>query len=230
MRPITFLLSITMVRPSRGWLFTRMPASYSLVLQNRLGSGIGCRCSTITSRHRLHHLAKKDSRLCNRVTTEASPIPKNVSNNAFSNDTENKSENPTLQWTGASFSNSEFAVHVLIDASQAPISVEIAVQEAIDEHRRRQLEKREQNFRGPREPLSALQLIALGSVWYLPSTASGDPSSGMKPVRLTKNNATALVLETGDYLRIHHDPRRYVINEVFLQAACIENARISSLS
>ncbi|KAL7554620.1 hypothetical protein ACHAWF_018537 [Thalassiosira exigua] len=65
--------------------------------------------------------------------------------------------------------------------------------------------------------LTATELLALGSVWRLPrSAAEGskgavdrfDPSSGVKPTRLTvgDRNATA---EAGDYFRVHFEPRRF---------------------
>jgi hypothetical protein len=62
--------------------------------------------------------------------------------------------------------------------------------------------------------LNAMELLALGSVWYLPATDTPtnidrfDPSNGIKPRRMTVGDRNA-TLSKGDYLRVHFDPRRF---------------------
>jgi hypothetical protein len=62
--------------------------------------------------------------------------------------------------------------------------------------------------------LLPIELLALGSVWYLPISAAPhtidrfDPSSGIKPRRLTVGDCNTTI-HPGDYLRIHFDPRRF---------------------
>jgi 23S rRNA-/tRNA-specific pseudouridylate synthase len=111
-------------------------------------------------------------------------------------------ENPTLQWKGASLSTSEFANHVIVEADEAPMPVLEAVERVLSGRRQRQ----------PLEPITELtseELIGMGSVWFLPESAPRDPSRGEKPERLSAANATSLLLQEGDYLRIHHYPRRF---------------------
>lgn len=118
-------------------------------------------------------------------------------------DTTASEENPTLEWKGSSLSTSEFANHVLIQAEEAPVPVVEAVERILSGRRERQ----------PLEPITELtseQLIGMGSVWFLPAGAPRDPSRGEKPERLSAANATSLLLEEGDYLRIHHYPRRFL--------------------
>ena len=122
-----------------------------------------------------------------------------------------KPANPALQ----SYGDSDFATHVLISPDEAPISVIDVVHKVLSSIHRTKTE------------LSAAELIRLGSVWYLSSCnvakyGTYNPSSGVKPIRLTSpyaaiDNATAdedgktnpLMLSVGDYLRIHHNPRRF---------------------
>ncbi|VEU37377.1 unnamed protein product [Pseudo-nitzschia multistriata] len=88
------------------------------------------------------------------------------------------------------------------------------------------------------QPISPREMLYLGSVWYLPAehyrknqeleleqnqqqqqqqqlgretnkkTNQYKPHNRVKPVRLSLSNAT-MVLQGGDYLRIHHTPRRF---------------------
>jgi len=71
--------------------------------------------------------------------------------------------------------------------------------------------------------LSSAELLAMGSIWSLPYSASTsskskstttimdrfDPSNGVKPTRLTMGNYNDTVC-TGDYFRVHFNPRRFV--------------------
>eukprot|EP00984_Skeletonema_dohrnii_P008104 scaffold2969_cov129-Skeletonema_dohrnii-CCMP3373.AAC.4 len=70
--------------------------------------------------------------------------------------------------------------------------------------------------------LSSAELLAMGSIWSLPYSASTssksstttimdrfDPSNGVKPTRLTMGNYNDTVC-SGDYFRVHFNPRRFV--------------------
>jgi 23S rRNA-/tRNA-specific pseudouridylate synthase len=113
-------------------------------------------------------------------------------------------ENLTHQWKGSKLSTSEFANHVMIQADEAPVSALDAVKRVLSARRRRQ----------PLESVTELtseQLIGMGSVWFLPASAPRDPKSGEKPERLSAAKAASLILQEGDYLRIHHYPRRFPV-------------------
>lgn len=61
--------------------------------------------------------------------------------------------------------------------------------------------------------LIPMELLALGSVWHLPTSATStidrfDPSNGIKPFRRTVGDWNKTV-HSGDYFRIHFDPRRF---------------------
>lgn len=58
------------------------------------------------------------------------------------------------------------------------------------------------------ESLSASELLALGSIWFLPSGAPRDAALGGKPIRLNASDVDK-ILEEGDYLRVHNPPRRF---------------------
>lgn len=71
-----------------------------------------------------------------------------------------------------------------------------------------------QQVTNAKSKLSPIELLALGSVWYLSVSAAPpnmdrfDPSNGMKPRRLTVGDWNTTV-QKGDYLRVHFDPRRF---------------------
>ena len=58
------------------------------------------------------------------------------------------------------------------------------------------------------ESLCAAELLALGSIWFLPSGAPRDAALGGKPIRLNASDVNK-ILEEGDYLRVHNPPRRF---------------------
>ena len=62
--------------------------------------------------------------------------------------------------------------------------------------------------------LSAVELLALGSIWYLPVSAPRDPALGGKPTRLHVPDASKILVE-GDYLRVHNPPRRFPAVNMF---------------
>lgn len=61
---------------------------------------------------------------------------------------------------------------------------------------------------GEDESLCAAELLALGSIWFLPSGAPRDAALGGKPIRLSASDVDK-ILEEGDYLRVHNPPRRF---------------------
>ena len=122
--------------------------------------------------------------------------------------------NPSLDWDGVSHSTSDFVTHVLIPPEQermtAPTVVE-CVQSALEEQRQRSNNDNNNNNNNNvtvTDLLSAADLIALGAVWYLPADAPRNPAAGVKPQRLSLQQQ--FVLSPGDYLRIHHNPRRFL--------------------
>jgi 23S rRNA-/tRNA-specific pseudouridylate synthase len=159
--------------------------------------------------------------LCRRVqawrplASSLSPVPScllySSSSSLESARNSTLNNNPSL-WKGASHSSSEFVTHI-VAGDDAP-----TVQEAIQ---RQLLFKRDRDSHDcyatsdedDRIPLDnsrlcALHLLQLGSCWFLPATAPRDPSLGGKPVRLTESSANQ-ILNKGDYLRLHHSPRRF---------------------
>ena len=57
------------------------------------------------------------------------------------------------------------------------------------------------------ESLTSYELLKLGSVWFLPSEYL---DTTRKPLRLSLNDS-GRILKYGDYLRVHHTPRRFPI-------------------
>jgi 23S rRNA-/tRNA-specific pseudouridylate synthase len=124
--------------------------------------------------------------------------------NASSTTFDENDESLALQWKGSPLSTSEFANHIMIQPDEAPVAVLEAVEQVLSGRRRRQ----------PPElvtELTAEQLIDMGAVWFLPAGALLDPTRGEKPERLLAANAPSLLLQEGDYLRIHHYPRRFSV-------------------
>ena len=120
----------------------------------------------------------------------------------------------------------------------------LTVVNAIDYVIQRQQQKHEE-VSG--EWLTPLQLLYLGAVWYLPadeyheqraqhredllrecigrkSTRSNN-NRGVKPRRLEVHHATDLELRTGDYLRIHHTPRRFPTVHEYLWNGCTQEGQ-----
>ena len=122
-----------------------------------------------------------------------------------------------LAFSSSSWEASEFALHVAIDAQQAPILAVEAIDQALQKYHNNHHPKS-----SPRIRYTAQDLIQMGSVWYLPAEDMDNPYK--KPVRLAwqhylndrqqqqqddTHNTTTEELHEGDYLRIHHNPRRF---------------------
>jgi 23S rRNA-/tRNA-specific pseudouridylate synthase len=128
-------------------------------------------------------------------------------------------ENLTLQWKGSPLSTSEFANHIMIQPDEAPVAVLEAVERVLGGRRRRQ----------PPEAvteLTAEELIGMGAVWFLPAGALLDPTRGEKPERLSANG-NSLLLQEGDYLRIHHYPRRFSVCADYDWSRYVDTANVS---
>lgn len=110
---------------------------------------------------------------------------------------------PTL-WEGASHASSEFVTHVIAGPDEPTVS------QAIGSALITEMPLVETTIHPDRDNacLTPSHLLILGSVWFLAKSAPRDPSLGTKPTRLTAQDATR-VLEEGDYLRVHHSPRRF---------------------
>jgi hypothetical protein len=110
--------------------------------------------------------------------------------------------NPPLEWKGSSHSTSDFVTHVLAGPN-AP-TVEDAIASVLPDERDR--DTREIPLDNSR--LLPRHYLQLGAVWFLPADAPRDPSHGQKPIRLSLTDLES-TLEEGDYLRVHHTPRRF---------------------
>jgi 23S rRNA-/tRNA-specific pseudouridylate synthase len=125
-----------------------------------------------------------------------------------------------VSWNGRTSPFSEYALHVEVGKGDVPTTVADAIFKSCGL-------KNDGSVTidaTTKHPLSAFQLLQLGSVWYLPAEAyqnntltekkrEQDNSNSHslfvhKPLRLTQKNATML-LQEGDYLRVHHTPRRF---------------------
>ncbi|GAX10434.1 hypothetical protein FisN_21Lh133 [Fistulifera solaris] len=102
--------------------------------------------------------------------------------------------NPTLEWKGAAHSTSGFVSHVLVEEEGSTSFEQVSRVLTARKHANDTV-----------TDLNALELMRLGAVWFLPFDAPRDPSKGIKPVRLFENRD----LQPGDYLRVHHNPRRF---------------------
>ncbi|GAX16692.1 hypothetical protein FisN_21Hh133 [Fistulifera solaris] len=102
--------------------------------------------------------------------------------------------NPTLEWKGAAHSTSGFVSHVLVEEKGSTSFEQVS-----------QVLTERKNANDTVTDLNALELMRLGAVWFLPFDAPRDPAKGIKPVRLFEDRE----LQPGDYLRVHHNPRRF---------------------
>jgi len=113
------------------------------------------------------------------------------------------------EWKGLSHSTSDFVTHVLAggdsptvaDAIASALSGRNEIEEGISDDITADIPL-DNAFLKPRHYLQ------LGAVWFLPADAPRDPSQGQKPVRLSLSDLES-TLEEGDYLRVHHTPRRF---------------------
>ncbi len=112
-----------------------------------------------------------------------------------------------VEWKGSSHSTSDFVTHVLVGGDSP--SVERAIAAALP----KQASNDNTTDASTTIPLDNSMLtpkhyLELGSVWFLPADAPRDPSQGQKPVRLQVSDLQS-TLKEGDYLRVHHTPRRF---------------------
>jgi phosphohistidine phosphatase len=149
-------------------------------------------------------------------------------------ETQDEFKSQMKDWRGSSHSTSEFVTH-FIAAKNSNLTVEEAILASLPNanttdmrHMREKILETDNNkvirrvdkeFRFDpslfplTEQLSPAQLLAMGSIWFLPADAPRDPQQGRKPTRMEAKDLTKLLNE-GDYLRIHHSPRRFpIVNE-----------------
>jgi hypothetical protein len=136
-------------------------------------------------------------------------------------------DNPPVNlpiWNGPMVPFSEHAMHVQASSDDTPVTVSDAILRSM-----RDKVSSQQDFpvtaakdianslaaHPPNAPMTPHQLLFLGSVWFLSAEQYEHNQqqqlvkhSAFKPTRLGLENATML-LQEGDYLRIHHTPRRF---------------------
>jgi len=98
-------------------------------------------------------------------------------------------------YTPATHAASGFVTHVLVNETISSAQKEVDYV----------LQKRRSNNLEPTTLLSAKELIHLGAVWFLPAKHVPRNEPTLKPSRLLTDKE----LQQGDYLRVHHNPRRY---------------------
>jgi len=76
-----------------------------------------------------------------------------------------------------------------------------------------------------KDQLSPAELLALGSVWFLPWDAVKDPSLGAKPTRISLSDLRKPLLQ-GDYIRVHHTPRRFPMTNSYDWGKYIQNQNL----
>jgi 23S rRNA-/tRNA-specific pseudouridylate synthase len=138
------------------------------------------------------------------------------------------SSDVSVSWKGRISPFSEYALHVEVGKEDVPTTVADAISNSCglknDESVVTIDATTTTTTSSTKHPLSPHQLLQLGSVWYLPAEAyqnniltekmrkednsNRDLLFVHKPLRLTLENATML-LQQGDYLRVHHTPRRF---------------------
>ena len=116
-----------------------------------------------------------------------------------------------LAFSSSSWEASDFALHLAISPQEAPITAWEAISKALQKYYNDPNNKATTSHR---IVYTAQDLLNMGSVWYLPAEDMDNPYK--KPLRLASPNSynerpddTHLELHEGDYLRIHHNPRRF---------------------
>jgi len=74
--------------------------------------------------------------------------------------------------------------------------------------------------------LLPVELLAMGSIWFLPHTAPRDSSLGVRPNRLQVQDLNRTLIK-GDYLRIHHNPRRFPTVSCYDWGKSIDRSELS---
>jgi 23S rRNA-/tRNA-specific pseudouridylate synthase len=112
---------------------------------------------------------------------------------------------PTNRWTAMGFEHSltEFATHVVVEQDE-PMLLADLVDQVLDGVVRKQ--QTMETASSAATTADGAFLVKLGSVWHLPHGGPARPELGGKPVRVSKPD---FVVRKGDYVRIHHNPRRF---------------------
>ena len=111
------------------------------------------------------------------------------------------------EWKGSTHSTSDFVTHVLAGDNSPTLSEAIA---SVLPERHDSPDVHATDIPLDNALLKPQHYLQLGAVWFLPADAPRDPSQGQKPVRLSISDLES-TLEKGDYLRVHHTPRRFPI-------------------
>jgi RNA pseudouridylate synthase len=111
----------------------------------------------------------------------------------------------TNRWTTLGFEHSltEFATHVVVEQDEPMLLADLV------NHVLQGVVRKQQNMETARAAATTAGgafLVELGSVWHLPHGGPARPELGGKPVRVVQPD---FVVRKGDYVRIHHNPRRF---------------------
>ena len=125
-------------------------------------------------------------------------------------------------WHGGTKPFSEYATHVRVGEKDAPTTVANAIFNSMQTAHGPDVvvesssgdDDSSLNIPRQSQQLNPRQLLQLGAIWYLSAedyqhNQNQIPNSIVKPSRLVLENAT-VELQVGDYLRIHHTPRRFM--------------------
>jgi 23S rRNA-/tRNA-specific pseudouridylate synthase len=133
-----------------------------------------------------------------------------------------------ISWKGSTAPFSEYAMHAIVSQADAPVKLSDAILRSMGvrvssckDFPATATSQIAQSVatHSVGTPMTPHQLLFLGSVWYLPAEqhrlnhdnecqVKVKQHSLFKPRRLGLENAT-MTLQDGDYLRIHHNPRRF---------------------
>lgn len=149
-------------------------------------------------------------------------------------------------WRGATHSSSDFVTHFIAKSSNLTVEEAIYASlprtnffadsndnntergEILQRDNHKIIKDIDQEFRfdpstfSLNDQLSPAQLLAIGSIWFLPAEAPKDPQQGTKPRRMGAKDLTK-ILKEGDYLRVHHSPRRFPIINQFNWSAYVND-------
>jgi RNA pseudouridylate synthase len=114
----------------------------------------------------------------------------------------------TNRWTTIGFEHSltEFATHVVVEQDEPMLLADLVDQVLEGVVRQNQQTMGTARATDTTADTGGAFLVELGSVWHLPHGGPARPELGGKPVRVVQPD---FVVRKGDYVRIHHNPRRF---------------------
>ncbi|CAJ1943483.1 unnamed protein product [Cylindrotheca closterium] len=169
---------------------------------------------------RRHGAAGVTRHFSTRSSQPAFYWPSITNNNNNANNNDNSIRSISTGPVEATFSNELFYSHVLIkeDGLSMLEAIDASVGHVLDDHQTTNGDDIDASLPTKVQKLTPFQLLQLGSVWYMPreevdhnnNRKPEEPHSLIyKPQRLSFANHT-MSLQAGDYLRIHHTPRRFI--------------------